>query len=395
MNFQKAFKLLLLVIIIFSCQKDPLPELIKHEKVSGYIQKGPFINGTDITIFELDENLSPTGKNFISQVTDNRGNFEINNIELASPFVELKATGFYFNEVTNENSAAQITLFALSDLSGNSNVNVNIFSNLEKNRALHLLSQGKSFNEAKQQAQSEILSLFEAGIDITNSSEVLDINKSGEGNAALLAASVIIQGYLTIGEFSELMANISADIAPDGRLDNPALGSSLMNNARLIKPAQIKANLQARYQALGVTANIPNFEVYIERFIQNSNFEFTAYFQYPQTGKFGVNFLSPERTTYTNGDYSMKAVIPKGANLRVKIQGNNWMFPGNQENTGWSVGDWNMDEGSRTFTSTRTGELDFRMMLNTFNEPTPISIKIFVFENDDQEPTWEKTIILE
>jgi hypothetical protein len=395
MNFQKTFKLIVVGIIITSCQKDPLPEIIKHEKVSGYIQKGPFINGTDITIFELDQNLIPTGKNFTSQVTDNNGNFDIRNIELASPFVELKATGFYFNEVANENSSAQITLFALSDLSGNSNVNVNIFSNLERNRALHLISQGKTFKEAKQQAQSEILTLFEAGIDMTNNSELLDINKTGEGNAALLAASVIIQGYLAVGEFSELLANISTDIASDGKLDNAALGSILMNNARLIKPARIKENLQVKYQSMGVPANIPNFEVYIDRFIQNSDFIFTAYFAYPETGKFGTNLLFPEKTSYANGDYSMKSVIPKGANLRVKIQGNNWMFPGNQENTGWSVGDWNMEEGSRTFTSTRTGDLDFRMMLNTFNEPTPIYIKIFVYENDDQEPTWEKTIILE
>ena len=395
MNYRTTFRLLALILLITSCQKDPLPENIVHEKVTGFIQKGPFINGTDITISELSEDMVQTGKTFSSQITDNKGNFELRNIELESPYVELKATGFYFNEVANENSAAQLTLMALSDLSDNSSINVNVFSHIEKNRVLHLISQGMQFHEAKRQAQDEILALFETGLALIDESELLDISKSGDGNAALLAASVILQGYLSVGELAELLANISTDITPDGRLDNAGLGSTLVNNARLIKPALIRDNLQKRYQALGVSTDIPVFETYIERFIANTSFPFTAFITFPETGKYGANLLSRERTEYGNGDYSLKAVLPKGSALKVKIQGKGWMYPANQEDTGWSFSDWDMEDSSRIFTSTRTGELDFRMMLNTFQEPTPMYINIFVYENDDTEPTWEKTIILE
>ena len=102
-------------------------------KVSGYVQKGPYLNGTNITISELSTQLDPTGKIFTSQIIDNQGTFEITNVELASHYVELKADGFYFNEVTNKNSTSQLTLFALSDLSDKTSLNVNILSTLEKN----------------------------------------------------------------------------------------------------------------------------------------------------------------------------------------------------------------------------------------------------------------------
>jgi hypothetical protein len=40
--------------------------------VSGFVQKGPFINGTSITMYELQENLVPTGKSYNSQINDTR-----------------------------------------------------------------------------------------------------------------------------------------------------------------------------------------------------------------------------------------------------------------------------------------------------------------------------------
>ena len=42
--------------------------------------------------------------------------------------------GFYFNEISNSLSEAQLTLFALSNLSGKTSLNVNILTHLEKNR---------------------------------------------------------------------------------------------------------------------------------------------------------------------------------------------------------------------------------------------------------------------
>ena len=47
-------------------------------------------------------------------------------------------------------------------------------------------------------------------------SEYLDISQPGDKNAILLAISVILQGYLSVAELSELLANITTDIREDG-----------------------------------------------------------------------------------------------------------------------------------------------------------------------------------
>ena len=382
-TLQIVFSLFLLV----SCEKDPMPDEVTRTDVSGFVQKGPFINGTDISVAELTDELTPTGKMFSSQIMDNKGTFDIQNIELASPFVELKANGFYFNEVANDNSPAQLTLFALADVTETSDINVNVFSNLEKNRVQYLVSGGMNFKEAKQQAQSEILSIFEIGNEGITDSELLDISKPGDGNAALLAASVILQGYLPVSELSELLANISTDIREDGVLNSAQLGTTLINNARLIDLAKIRQNLALKYETLGLTTTVPDFEKYVNQFIENTDFEFTAFIEYPPTGKHGLNLLDPEKTNYTNGTYSLRAILPAGTSLKVEIRGRNWMFPGEQEDTGWLVGEWNMADTSRIFTSKRIGDLDFEMRLNDFGEPSPFPIKIEFYENEEHTRT--------
>jgi hypothetical protein len=51
---------------------------------------------------------------------------------------------------------------------------------------------------------------------------------------------------------------------------------------------------------------------------------------------------------------------------------------------------------SRTFTSIRTGEIDFEMMLESFQSDATITytnkVNILVYENDAAEPTWTKEI---
>jgi hypothetical protein len=74
--------------------------------------------------------------------------------------VELRAGGFYFNYIEGEISEAQLTLYAISDISDNSIVNVNILSHLENNRILFLINNGDSYEEAKDTALNEILSIF-------------------------------------------------------------------------------------------------------------------------------------------------------------------------------------------------------------------------------------------
>ncbi|MEM9834617.1 MAG: kelch repeat-containing protein [Bacteroidota bacterium] len=258
---------LALIVAILGCQEDE--EIIISDTeitdLEGYVQKGPFINGTAITLSELDEKLVATGKNFTTQIADNRGSFSLKDIELESEFVQLQAEGFYFDEVKGERSAAQLTLFALADISDASSVNVNLLSHLERNRVVYLMQEEElEFQTAKNQAQQEILTAFGIVSDSIGYSERLDISQDGEQNAILLAISAILQGNNSVAELSELTANLITDLREDGTLNSEATKTKLKEQAKLLDLPQIRKNLKDRYTEMGVEATISNFEQYID-----------------------------------------------------------------------------------------------------------------------------------
>ena len=273
--------LIALILAFCSCsqEQEVNTAVLDVQTIGGYVQKGPFLNGTSITFSELSEEFVPTGKNFSTQINDNKGSLELLNLTLVSPYVELEANGFYYNEVKNENSAAQLTMYALSDLTDKSSLNVNVLTHLERNRVKHLIANGLSFSEAKSQSQREILSLFEIDKQNVTNSELLDITKQGDDNAILLAVSVILQGHLSVSELSELLANISTDIREDGLLNNPALGSMLINNAKYLNLENIRQHLENRYEALEMDVSIPDFEGYVNAFIENTDFVLTRHIE--------------------------------------------------------------------------------------------------------------------
>jgi len=388
--------ILILILIAFACQDDnDVQKVVSLEKLNGYVQKGPFLNGTSITVYELNDDLEPTGKNYPSQIFDNKGTFEVKNVDLISQYVLLKADGFYFDEVANASSQSQLTLYALSDITSSGSLNANVLSTLERGRVEYLISQGKRLDEAKKQALSEILDIFEMNKSDMSESEKLDISKPGDDNAILLAISCILQGHLPVADLSELLANISSDIREDGILNNQELGSTLVNNARGLKLDQIRKNLESRYKALNLNVTVSDFEKYVNQFISNTAFIFTNIITYPEQGKYGYNILDKTKTDYPAGQYSMKVKLYEGNTLKVKIKGLNYSFPSFQENTGWEYSDQDANDFSRTFTSTKTGEIDFRIDFFRANANDTLASnmnRILVYENGATQPTWQKLI---
>ena len=274
----RNFWLILSVLWLWTCSgggdkatgpEEP-PIVINLTSLGGQAQKGPFNNGTAINIAELTSTLSPTGRNFSSAITDNTGRFAVANVQLESPYVELRANGFYFNEVTNEISDAQLTLFAISNLTGKTSLNVNILTHLEKNRIVNLMSgdNPKTFAQAKLQAQEEVLAIFDYSRANVPESELLDISQDGAANAKLLAMSAIIQGDLTVGQMSQLLANMSTDIASDGTLDDTNLRNTLIENSKNLDMEEVRSNLVAHYTSLGISATIPDFETEVNQFLK-------------------------------------------------------------------------------------------------------------------------------
>ena len=234
--------------------------------VSGYVQKGPFIQGTVITVWELDSSLVQTGRTFIGTIDDNTGTFNARG-NVVSPYVELSAVGYYFNEVSGSLSTAPLTLQALSDMTDNSSVNVNLMTHLEKKRVEYLIDAGSTFTTAKSQAQTEIMKIFNIENVSLGSAETLDISKSGDGNAFLLAISASLQSDKTVAELTELLSTINTDIRTDGTLDSTTTKATLATameylKTRHIGDVTIRDNIEGRYSNLGVSATIPAFESY-------------------------------------------------------------------------------------------------------------------------------------
>lgn len=238
--------------------------------VSGLVQKGPFIRSSSISIQEMNAQFEPTGTTYETETIDNYGSFAVSS-ELGSSLVDIRAQGFYFDEVAGELSSANLTCRVLADLSFGADVNINILTTLERERVRYLVrEEGRSFDEAKQQAKEETLQLFsipEEDIGDTLRFEEMDISEAGDGNAILLAISVILQGDNSVAQLSELISKLSEDLAPDGVVDDPALLRELAANALFLDAVGIRRHLEYRYSELGATIEVPDFEPHVEVFV--------------------------------------------------------------------------------------------------------------------------------
>jgi uncharacterized repeat protein (TIGR02543 family) len=265
--------ILLITLFLMSCMEDAEKiQSIKKEKITGLVQKGPFVSGTSILMNELNSQLSQTGKIFTSQISNDLGLFEISNIELNSSFVEFTASGFYFNEVSGIISISSITLNTLSDISDKTTINVNILTHLEKRRVESLIKQGKSFIEAKKQAKGEILSIFSISLDNNSDFEDFDISKNNEEGGILLAVSIILQGNRSVGELTELLSKIQSDISSDGNLDDETILNSLRISTLTLDLEKIRENVEARYRELNINSIIPDFEKHIYKFLSYKDY---------------------------------------------------------------------------------------------------------------------------
>ena len=302
--------------------------IVSKDLINGRVQKGPFVSSSSVIIIELDDFLNQTGRVYSTIVVDNLGNFEQKNIELVSRFTQLKADGYYFNEITGKISIGQISLSALVDISESNTFNINVLTHLERARTEYLIKEEKkTFTEAKKQAQKEVLNIFSMNMPTTTLSESLNITN----DAQLLAVSCILQGPLSTGELMEFMTNISLDIREDGILDNQALGSRLIDNALVLSLQEIRENIESMYAKINNTVKLPDFERYIQQFIENTSYQQASIITYPKQGAYGPNLFSDETTEVSvtwspqeENMYSLTADIPVGNKLRVVLKATEW-----------------------------------------------------------------------
>ncbi|MBL7113509.1 MAG: hypothetical protein ISS19_16345 [Bacteroidales bacterium] len=387
----------IILLCLFNCTKDDDKSditPISKEKITGFAQKGPFNNGTSILLSELNSDFNQTGRNITSNIENNQGSYEIDYIEFISQYVLINANGYYFDEITGDNSSSQLTLYALSDLSDKNSLNINILSHLEKARVEYLLSEGKSFWEAKSQALREILEIFEMDKPDDTESENLDISRAGEGNSILLAISVIFQGYRSTADLSLLMANFITDISSDGVLDDPAVQSDLISHAQSLNLSAIRENIESHYNDIGMEYSIPDFEEYIQHFLDSSDFKIEGLIEYPVTGNYGENILCLEKDTFRpDQDYSFAANLPENGSLKIIMKNGLWFYSVSSP-VNWVISDYNFSERSQVFTSIQNGvNCDLRMLFGN-DSLNQNDIVIEYYEFSSEEPTRIKSITI-
>jgi hypothetical protein len=246
---------------------EPIPAEPKSYSLMGNFEKGPFIIGSEITIQEFDDNLVSTGKTFHTETISNVGNYNMD-LSLTEKLVEVSADGYYFNEISGQLSNSKLRLSALANAYDNENININILTHLSKKRIKALVSDGKIFSVAKKQAEEEVQELFNfvsADWEI-NDFDRMSISEYGDNNSYLLLVSAIIQNInMSTSQLSEYIERLAQDLSDNGVVNDNGLIESINLSAEAVNLSIVRTNLTTRYDELGETVNLPDFELLLNR----------------------------------------------------------------------------------------------------------------------------------
>ena len=244
---------------------------VENRDIAGVSQKGPFVTGSAVTVQELDGvTLKQTGKSFKGRIKSDKGNFAIKGVNLSSQYAILEASGYYRDEISGKKSTGTVTLYALTDLSNRKTVNVNLLTHLEYERVMYLVTEKKMpIAEAKAQAEKEILSTFDIEGDFAES-EDLNIFESGDGNAALLAVSVLMQSDVDVAGLTERMGEFSIALAEGGSWDDVDSKTAIADWACNADLTGTIANVRKNVEGWKYADSVPAFEKYVTNFWWNS-----------------------------------------------------------------------------------------------------------------------------
>ena len=255
------------IFAVTACSSDDngeTPKAVEKSNVFGNIEKGPFVQGSKVTLYELEVNLSQTGKSFKTQTSSDLGAFAFDSpIQLNSQFVELETSGYFYNEVKGELSTSQITLNALSNVANRNSVNVNLITHLEYGRVKKLVREGTDFTSAKKQAEKELLSCF-AITDEISVPEGVSITDNNKNSSILLAISTIMLYDRSEAEFTEFISKFSTDFADNGLIDNATIRENIKKGQADAHPSKVIERMKEFYSNKGVDIQCDDFSRYID-----------------------------------------------------------------------------------------------------------------------------------
>lgn len=254
------------MILFAACssnETESVSDDVNASNIKGLVEKGPFVAGSTVNVYELDDDLKATGRVFKTE-TDKTGAFAIKpSSALKSKFVKLTVNGFYFNEYTGKLSDAPISLDAIStiDQSKETEMNVNILTHLEAPRVMKLMEEGKKFDEAKKQAQKDVLKAFLI-TEETVIPETTTITGNNTSANILIAISSILLNERSDAQFTEFMSELRSDLEKGEATESSK--SKIATSSLGLKYSKIKKHIEDRYKELGQTIEVGDFELFID-----------------------------------------------------------------------------------------------------------------------------------
>ena len=191
---------------------------IKNLDVAGVSQKGPFVKGSSVKVQGIDcKTMKFKEEIFEGSVKNDMGEFVVENVNLSTTCAVVEVTGEYRSEMTGKKVSDKLTLRALTNLKDRTHVNVNLLTNLEYERVMYYVTEkGKTFDEAKDLAESEVLAAFGMAGESTEF-ENLDIFGASDADATLLAISVLMQGDADVKTLTERLDKFNESFAESGK----------------------------------------------------------------------------------------------------------------------------------------------------------------------------------
>lgn len=263
------------VVALGACKPDSdQAEEDVHVALSGSLEKGPFVVGSTVSVSPVDASFQPTGQVYNTQILDNLGSFGVEFDYLGD--VALEGTGYYYNEVTGELSTAPLTLRAFHTIaaSGDQSAYVNVLTHLSTLRIQVLLADGSSFDDAQEQAESELRAALNVGLSgFDPGARAIEMSILGgdtDANAYLLAVSSVVTQAAALrsdsvdANLQELLNSISVDFADDGTITADLVAELDAAQLELDSEAVMEA-LQQRLDELGSTAVVPDIDLVLDQ----------------------------------------------------------------------------------------------------------------------------------
>ena len=225
------------------------------------------MKGSAVTVQGIDcKTMKFTNEEFTGKVKSDKGDFGVDDVNLSASCALFEVSGYYLNEVTGKKSSDKLTLHAITDLSKRKSVNINVLTELEYERVMTLVTKNKmSFANAKLLAEEEVLASLGV-MNLFESFEGLNIYKEGDGNATLLATSVLLQSDLDAKKLADRMEAFASSIAETGEWNDDKTKTKMLDWASTAKADGKFDSVRENLEKWSGSGKIPGFEEVVEEF---------------------------------------------------------------------------------------------------------------------------------